>query len=678
MQGPFVTTHQVPPFDKIATEHYQPSIADAVATAKNNIRRISDSEEKPTFENTIVALEHAEDDLTRVLEVFYPMLSALSTPEMMEVSDAVTPLLSEFSTSVILNEKLWVRVKAVHDSVESGEVVLSAIDRRLLDNTYRMFSRNGALLQGKQRERYAQLRLRASELGNLFRQNVLKGINAITIDLQRDEIAGLPEHIIAQARELAANNGKGDDVYAFTIHQPVYMAVMKYAARRDVRERFYRVYTGRNIDGEFSNINVVKETVALRAEYAELLGYRTYADYVLEETMAKTPGHVMDLLNKLSSAYRKEAESEIEALCEIAIANGVNGEIMPWDVSYLFNILRKQRYDYDEQRLRPYFELGNVTEGIFGLASRLYGIRFCENKELPVYHPDVKAYEVFDSDNSFLGVLYADFFTRDTKSPGAWMTEFKRQYISDDGVDSRPVISIVMNFSKPVKDDPTLLTPNEVRTFLHEFGHALHGLLSKVKYESMSGTEVYRDFVELPSQFNENFLHNREFLSTFAHHYKTGDSIPEEEIEKWFASIKFGAGYDCFRQLSFGLLDMAWHTMTTSQALNVGDVASFEYAAIAPVQLLPLIDKSLISPQFGHIFAGGYAAGYYSYKWSEVLDADAFDVFSKNGIYNPETAARFRHAILEKGGSEEPDKLYRDFKGDDPEIDALLRRDGIC
>lgn len=677
LQGAFATPREVPPFDKIDVAHYQPAIEEAIVRARRNIAAICESPEPPTFENTVAALEQAEDDLSRVLNVFYPLTSALSTPEMMEVSDVVTPMLSEFSTSIILNEALWQRVRAVHDAVEAGSMQLQPIDRRLLDNTYRMFARNGALLRGDDRERYASLRLRASELGNLFRQNVLREMNRLSVDLTTADLAGLPDHIVAQARELARSSDKANGIHTFTLHQPVYMAVMKYSERRDLRERFYRLYTSRNIAGDFSNIEVVKESTRLRAEFARLLGYPTYAHYVLEESMARTPEHVADLLNRLSDAYRDAARREIESLQSVAAHYGVEGQVMPWDVSFLFNKLRRERYDYDEQRLRPYFELGAVIGGVFGLAGRLYGIRLEENTALPVYHPEVRAYEVIDADGIFLGVLYVDFYTRDTKSPGAWMTEFKGQHFAPDGSDSRPVISIVTNFAKPVNDQPTLLTPNEVRTFLHEFGHALHGLLTKVKYESLSGTNVYRDFVELPSQFNENFLHNKKFLDTFARHFHTGATIPEEELRKWFDSLTFGAGYDCFRQLSFGMLDMAWHSLDMAEAAAVNDVAAFESKATAPVALLPEVADSLISPQFSHIFAGGYAAGYYSYKWSEVLDADAFAVFEKNGVFDTATASRFRSAILEKGSSESPDKLYRDFKGADPDIEALLRRDGI-
>ncbi|MCM1109627.1 MAG: M3 family metallopeptidase [Clostridium sp.] len=673
--GPFGTPFEVPPFDKIRTEHYEPAIDAAIDAARRGIEAIATNPEPPTFENTIVALERNGADLGRVLGVFGPMLSAMSSPEMMEVSLRVDPKLSEYSSAVTLDARLWDRVRRVYESEEATR--LDGVDRRLLDETYRSFARNGASLEPEKKEELRQKRMRLSELTTVFGQNVLKQLNTITVELSPEEADGLPQHVLDQGAEQAAAAGLSEGRYLFTLHQPTYLAVMKYARRRDVRERFYRLYTSRNTSGEYSNLNIIREIAALRASVAAMLGYDTYADYSLENTMAHTPAKVFSLLDQLREAYGDAARAEVAELEEFARrSEGEGFTLMPWDYSYWFNLLRRERYDFDDQKLRPYFLLDNVIDGVFSLATRLYGVTFRENPSLPKYHEDVRAYEVADSDGTILGVLYTDFFPRETKQPGAWMTEFKGQWTDSDGRDSRPVISIVMNFTKPTASEPSLLTPGEVRTFLHEFGHSLHGLLTRVRYESLSGTNVSRDFVELPSQFNENFLTEREFLNSFARHYKTGEPIPAEDVARIIETSQFGAAYACYRQLSFGLLDMAWHTLRDGEA-GVDDPVGFERRAITPVALLPEVDGAMTSPQFSHIFAGGYAAGYYSYKWSELLDADAFAVFKREGVFNPATARRFRTEILEKGNSEDPAELYRRFRGGEPTVDALLERDGI-
>lgn len=667
----FDTPEQTAPFSKINNSHYLPAIKAGIAKAYKEIDRIVDNTAKPTFENTIVALENSGSDLDRTLNVFYPLLSADSDEEMMQISLEASQLLSEYSTAIALNEKLWQRIRYVYDNKDKYN--LDAEDSMLLQESYEGFARNGALLEGDDREEYRKLSARISELTTLFGQNVLKELNTYEIYLGEEDISGLPENLIEEASAAAKAKGR-DEEYLFTLAQPTYMPFMKYSDKRELREKMWRLYTGRNINGEFSNIDILKEIAETRYRIAKLLGYPTAADYILERTMAKTPSRVYELLDRLRDAYRPAEVKEIDEITRFASElEGEQIELKPWDYSYYANKLKERKFAYSEEELRPYFKLENVIDGVFGLATRLYGLQFKERNDIDVYHPDVKVFEVDDADGSYLGILYTDFFPRDTKRPGAWMTEFKSEWKEPDGKSSRPHISIVMNFTKPTATKPSLLTPYEVSTFLHEFGHALHGLLADTRYKSLSGTNVRRDFVELPSQFNENFLNEKEFLDSFARHYETGEAIPQSLIDRMKSASQFGAAYACLRQLNFGYLDMAFHTVTGP----IESVAEFEKAAGESVMIFPPEDNSLVAPQFSHIFAGGYAAGYYSYKWAEVLDADAFAKFKADGIFNRDTAMSFRHNILERGGMEEPDKLYRRFRGKEPSIDALLRRDGI-
>lgn len=667
----FDTPEQTAPFSKINNSHYLPAIKAGIAKAYKEIDRIVDNTAKPTFENTIVALENSGSDLDRTLNVFYPLLSADSDEEMMQISLEASQLLSEYSTAIALNEKLWQRIRYVYDNKDKYN--LDAEDSMLLQESYEGFARNGALLEGDDREEYRKLSARISELTTLFGQNVLKELNTYQIYLGEEDISGLPENLIEEASAAAKAKGR-DEEYLFTLAQPTYMPFMKYSDKRELREKMWRLYTGRNINGEFSNIDILKEIAETRYRIAKLLGYPTAADYILERTMAKTPSRVYELLDRLRDAYRPAEVKEIDEITRFASElEGEQIELEPWDYSYYANKLKERKFAYSEEELRPYFKLENVIDGVFGLATRLYGLQFKERNDIDVYHPDVKVFEVDDADGSYLGILYTDFFPRDTKRPGAWMTEFKSEWKEPDGKSSRPHISIVMNFTKPTATKPSLLTPYEVSTFLHEFGHALHGLLADTRYKSLSGTNVRRDFVELPSQFNENFLNEKEFLDSFARHYETGEAIPQSLIDRMKSASQFGAAYACLRQLNFGYLDMAFHTVTGP----IESVAEFEKAAGESVMIFSPEDNSLVAPQFSHIFAGGYAAGYYSYKWAEVLDADAFAKFKADGIFNRDTAMSFRHNILERGGTEEPDKLYRRFRGKEPSIDALLRRDGI-
>lgn len=675
-QNPFFeefkgTPHGTAPFDRIDISHYEPAVDRGIKLGLKAIDDIVANPEAPTFENTIVALENSGRELDRVLNVFYPLESALSDDAVMELSVKLTPRLSDYSTSISLNEGLWKRIKAVHDSADTTR--LSAEDKMLLKRTYESFTRNGALLEGADRETYSRLSSRLSELTTMFGQNVLKELNTYKIWLTADDLDGLTESSI-EAAALAAKEEGREGEYLFTLDAPVYMSFMKNSSRRDLREKMYRLYSGRNSKGEYNNILVLKEIAATRLAIAKLLGYKNYAQYKLANTMAATPENVYNLLNSLRDAYRPAQKKEFEELKAYATKfEGHPVDIRPWDYSYYSNKLRNAKYAYDEEEMRPYFELNSVIDGVFGLATKLYGVTFEKNSEIPVYHPDVTAFDVKDKDGSYLGVIYTDFFPRASKRSGAWMTEFKGQHMEADGTDSRPHVTIVMNFTKPTATKPSLLTPYEVETFLHEFGHGLHGLLTKAKYGSLSGTNVLHDFVELPSQFNENYLTEKEFLDGFARHYETGDSIPAELVDRLIASAQFGAAYACLRQLSFGLLDMAWHTITEP----VDDAAKFENDAIESVAMFEPIEGLQFAPTFSHIFAGGYAAGYYGYKWAEVLDADAFAHFKEHGIFDRETADSFRDNILSRGGTEDPAVLYRRFRGHDATIDALLKRDGI-
>lgn len=667
----FDTPHGTIPFSSITPAMMEEAMERGIKTGLEEVDAITASTEAPTFRNTIVALERSGADLDRVLNVFYPLLEADNSDEMNDIAMRMTPKLSDYSTAISLNEALWERIKAVYDRRDSLD--LDTEDARLLQNTYDSFARNGALLRGDDRETYRRLSAELSELTTRFGQNVLKELNAYEVWLTEADLAGLPESSIEGAALAAKEKGREGE-YLFTLAQPTYMAFMKYSSRRDLREKMWRLYMGRNLKGEYDNTEIMKRIAEVRRQIAVLLGHRNYAEYSLEHTMAKTPENVTRLLDQLVEAYRPAQLREFEELG--AYASELEGspvELKPWDYSYYSNKLREARYDFNEEDLRPYFELSQVIDGVFGLANRLYGLTFKENPDIEVYHPEVKAYEVTDGDGSFLGVFYADFFPRASKRPGAWMTAFREQQITEDGTNVRPLITIVTNITKPTETKPSLLTPYEVETFLHEFGHSLHGLMANTRYESMSGTSVYRDFVELPSQFNENFLTKKEFLDGFARHYLTKEPIPQDTIDKMVAAQRFGAAYACLRQLNFALVDMAWHTALAP----VADAVGLERNAGQPVEMFKPEEGALFSPQFSHIFAGGYAAGYYSYKWSEVLDADAFARFEETGIFNPETAASFRKNILERGGTEDPAVLYRRFRGQEPTIDALLRRDGI-
>lgn len=676
-QNPFLhtyhTPHQTTPFNLIQLSDYEPAIREGMRIEDEEIKAITDNPEPPTFSNTVLALERAGQLLDRVTTVLFNLMSAETCDEMEAIAEKMMPELSEHSNNISLNEKLFERIKCVYTQRES--LNLTPEERRLLEKTYDGFIRNGANLSDADKETFRKLSMELSTLTLRFSQNHLKETNKYELVLTSEaELEGLPESIIEAATHTAKEKGK--EGWIITLQAPSYVPFMKYSSNRNLRKELYMAYnTQCTHRDELDNTDIVKLLVNLRMELAQLLGFTDYADYVLRKRMAENSEHVYQLLNQLLDAYTPTAHkevAEIEALAQEM--EGKDFRLMPWDFSYYAEKLKNKKFNLDEEALRPYFELSKVKEGVFGLATRLYGITFRENKDIPVYHPDVQAYEVFDKDGSYLAVLYTDFHPRAGKRSGAWMTEYKEQWIDENGNNSRPHVSVTMNFTKPTAEKPALLTFSEVTTFLHEFGHALHGMFANTHFQSMSGTNVYWDFVELPSQIMENFAVEKDFLNTFARHYQTNEPIPEELVKRIVDASNFNVAYACLRQVSFGLLDMAWYTRRTAFD---GDVKEYEKASWTRAQILPQIDETCMSVQFGHIMSGGYSAGYYSYKWAEVLDADAFSVFKEKGIFNTEVAQSFRDNILSKGGTEHPMTLYKRFRGQEPTIDALLIRNGI-
>jgi len=667
--NPFYTTYQYIPFDHITEADYEPAMLKGIEEEDQEIDRIVNNPDAPTFENTIEAMERSGQLLEKVTTVFFNLLSAETTDFLDELAQKMSPILSEHSNNIMLNEGLFKRVKVVYDDHASDQFVrLNAEQQMLLTNTYEGFVRHGALLSDEQK---AQLRRISAELGVLslqFSQNKLKDTNDFILHITDEaDLEGLPDSAIDLARQTAKEREM--EGYVFTLQAPSYSPFLTYSARRELREKIYKAYnTLCTHANENNNVAIVGKIVNLHREMAQLLGYETYADYALTRRMAEKKENVYQLLNQLIDAYMPTAKEEVEAIRQL------HANLQPWDFSYYANKLKEQRFNINSEMLRPYFELSNVKKGVFGLATRLYGITFTPNMDVPVYHPDVEVFDVKDKDGTFLALLYCDFHPRASKKSGAWMTSFKEQWKEPDGTNSRPQVSIVMNLSKATDTKPALLTLGEVETFLHEFGHALHGMFANSTYRSLSGTNVYWDFVELPSQFMENYSIEPAFLNTFATHYETGEPIPQELIDRIIASRNFNVAYACMRQVSFGLLDMAFYTM--KEEFNA-DLFAFEREAWHRAQVLPAVEGTCMTTQFSHIMAGGYSAGYYSYKWAEVLDADAFSLFQANGIFNTTTAQRFREHILSKGGTEHPMTLYQRFRGQAPTIDALLHRNGI-
>ncbi len=674
---PYDTPHNTVPFDRITLADYEEAMMEGIRREDEQIEKIINNPDEPTFENTIIpedevkGRKHYYDLLSRVESVFFNMLSAETNDEMDALAQKMSPILTKHSNDISLNPKIFERVKYVYEHHRE----LTPEENCLLEKSYEGFVRSGALLDEAGKDRLRKLTEEASMLSLQFSQNVLKENKAYTLHItDEQQLDGLPD----TARDAAQEAAKEHELegWVFTLDAPSYGPFMMYSTQRELRKDLYMARNTLCIkDNDTNNLELCKRLINLRREMAQLLGYDTFADYVMKHRMATKVENVYKLLNDLIEAYKPKAIQEREEVETLAKEEeGVAFKMEPWDLAYYSQLLKKKKYDLDPEMLRPYLELGNVIKGVFGLATRLYGITFKENKDIPVYHPDVKPYEVYDKDGSYLAVLYVDFHPRKGKRDGAWMTEFQGQWIERDGTNVRPHVSLVMNFSKPTEDKPALLRLGEVETFLHEFGHSLHGIFANTRFESLSGTNVWWDFVELPSQFMENFAVEKEFLRTFAFHYQTGEPMPDELIEKVIASRNYGAATACLRQVSFGLLDMAYYTHRDE---FTEDIISFEKKAWAPAIIDEQRMDTCMTVQFSHIMAGGYAAGYYSYKWAEVLDADAFSVFKKEGIFNQATAQRFRDNILSRGGTEHPMTLYKRFRGQEPTIDALKERDGL-
>ena len=672
---PYLTPHDTVPFDRIRLEDFEEAFMEGIRRDNEQIDKIINNPEKPTFDNTIINVDDEKDNyydlLSRTSTVFFNLLSAETNDDMDALAQKMSPILTKHANDIRLNERLFERIKYVHRHHRK----LTAEEKMLLDNCYDGFVRSGALLDAEGKERLRQLTEEASMLGLQFSQNLLKEQKAYTLHITDEaQLDGLPE----TAREAAALAAKERELegWVFTLDYPSYQPFMTYSTQRELRRQMYMARNTVCIhDNTENNLEICKRLINLRREIAQLLGYKTYADYVLKHRMAGNVRNVYKLLNDLIDAYKPTAKKEREELGEA---------LEPWDIGFYSHKLQMKKFNIDAEMLRPYFQLDKVIDGVFGLANRLYGITFKENKEIPVYHPDVKAYEVFDKDGSYLAVFYADFHPRKGKQGGAWMTEYQGQWMEREdvkkpfGADNcknvRPHVSVVMNLTKPTEGKPALLTLGEVETFLHEFGHSLHGMFANTRFESLSGTNVWWDFVELPSQFMENYAVEKEFLRTFAFHYETGEPLPDELINRIVKSRNFMVASACLRQVSFGLLDMAYYTKKDE---FTDDIIPFEKKAWEKAILGEQRTDTCMTVQFSHIMAGGYAAGYYSYKWAEVLDADAFAVFKKHGIFDQQTAQRFRDNILSRGGTENPMVLYKRFKGSEPTIDALLKRNGI-
>ena len=675
MNNPLLTEWKsdfnLPPFDSIKPSHFKPAIEKFIEMAREEISTITDNDEPPTFENTIEALDNTGIRLDEVSSILFNLNSAETNQDIQSAAMDVSPLLSRFTNDITLNRNLFKRVEEIYSKASASD--LNTEQRMLLRKTYRNFINGGAGLEESHRDRFRQINEELASLSLKFEKNVLEETNAFYLHItESDDLEGLPEGIIEAAHEEAVNSGR--EGWIFTLHYPSYIPFMQYSAKRNLREKMYRAYSSRAfLKKRNDNRDIVKKIINLRKEKATLLGFSNYAEYVLQDRMLDTPEKVNNFLDELYNASRDSALRDKSELIEFAIQNGLKGGMEKWDWAYYSEKLKKNKFDIDDETLRPYFNLEKVENAIFKLASDLYGLQFKYEKDLPRYHDDVKTYIVKDNNDKHLALLYLDYYPRKGKSSGAWMTAYRDQYIKD-GKDRRPVISIVTNFSKPSSKRPALITHNELTTFMHEFGHALHGMMTKCNYRSLSGTNVSRDFVELPSQIMENWAYEKEWLDSWARHYKTGEKIPAELILKIKESMVFNEGYACSRQLGFGFLDMAWHTLEKNIET---DIDEFEQGIMIKTELLNHVEGSNMSCSFGHLFAGGYAAGYYGYKWSEVLDADAFSLFSERGIFDIKTADSFRENILEKGGSEEPMELYRKFRGQEPSINALLLRSGF-
>ena len=661
------TPHATPPFDLIKIEHYEPAIETAIAVSRAEIDAIVNNPAKPTFKNTIVAMERQGALLNRILGLFYNLNEADTSEEMEAIALRIQPKLTALSNDVALNPELFARVKAVYEGSRRG---LSDVDEKLLEDSYKSFSRSGAALADDKKEEYRKYTSELSEATLIFGQNALAATNAFSINITNPaQVAELPDFVKeGLAAEAKARGQKG---WTVTLKAPSYGPFMMYSSQRDIKEKLYRAYNSRALGGEHDNSQIIRNITSLRMKIANLLGYKTHADYTLEERMAESAQNVNSFLEELRASTIDFAHKDYATISDYAHSKGLKDKLMPWDWAYYTEKYKSEKYAINDEQVKPYLKLDNVIKGVFLLAEKLYGLKFVLNEQIQVYHPEVKAYEVYDN-NDLLAVLYLDFFPRESKRSGAWMTEFRGTKVID-GEETRPLVSLVMNFTKPTESAPSLLTFDEFTTFLHEFGHALHGMLAKGEYESLNGTNVYRDFVELPSQILENWATEKEYLDMWAVHYQTGEAIPAELVEKIVAAKNYLAAYSNVRQLSFGMSDMAWHTMTEPYA---GEIEPFEMKAMAPVQVTPVVEGTAMAPAFTHIFSGGYAAGYYGYKWAEVLAADAFSLFKEKGIFDPATAKAFRH-LLEQGGQRHPMDIYVEFRGHKPETQALVEAMGL-
>jgi len=690
----FNTKYTSSPFSDIKEEHYLPAFQELVKVAEKEIDEITNNPEAPTFENTIEAMAFSGEQLDRVSNIFFNINSAETNDEMQKIAQDVSPLLTEFSSKISQNEKLFDRIKTVYD--QKDNLSLNEEQKMLLNETYKGFVRSGALLNEEDKKKLEKINMDLSIKSLQFGQNALASTNAYFKHINdKQELKGIPEAILAQYEEDAKE--KGLDGYVITLQYPSFLPALTYAENRELRKELALANGKKSFDGgEFDNQNLIKEIVKLRQEKAELLGYKNYADFVLEERMAKSPEKVFEFLNELLDKAKPFAQKEIEELKSLAKADGIE-EIQSYDHAFYAEKLRKQKFDIDDEELKPYFQLEKVQEAVFGLAGKLFGLEFKEINDIQKYHDDVKTYEIFEvgsgkledgkaekvfdsaqTDNakpeaksqSLKAILYVDYHPRKGKRAGAWMTSYKNQY-KKEGENSRPHISVVCNFTKPTKGTPSLLTFQEVTTLFHEFGHALHGVLADTQYPNLSGTSVKWDFVELPSQFLENFCYEPEFLKTFAKHYQTGEILPDEKIEKLSQSKSFMEGYQTMRQVGLGLLDMAFHSSVSEH--EVTDVKEFENHFTKATQIYPSNPETATAPSFSHIFQGGYSAGYYSYKWAEVLDADAFQYFKENGIFNPEIASKYK-VLLSSGGTKDPMELFKKFRGSEPKVESLLKR----
>lgn len=659
------TPYQTPPFSEIKLEHYEPAIDYAIEINRAEIDAIVNNPEAPTFENTIVAMAESGELLGRVTGVFYVLNNCSTSPEMQQIALNITPKLTAISNDISLNPELFARVKAVYDQRES--LNLDEEDMMLLEETYKGFARSGALLEGEAQELYRQYTTELSNLTLKFGQNALDATNAFTLNITDEaKVAELPDFVKEGLAADAAS--RGEEGWTVTLQAPSYGPFMTYSSQRDIKEQLYRAYNSRAVGGEFDNMENIRKITDLRLKIANLLGYECYADYVLEDRMAENRTTVTGFLDELCDATFDYAKKDVATVAAYAKSLGFEGELMPWDWAYYSEKYKEAEYSINDEQVKPYLQLENVKDAVFMLAGKLYGLTFTQVDNIETYHPEATVYEVKDASDKLMAILYLDFFPRESKRAGAWMTEFRGVSIKD-GVEQRPLVQLVMNFTKPTANTPSLLTFDEFTTFLHEFGHGLHGILAKGKYESINGTSVKRDFVELPSQIMENWATEKEYLDLWAKHYQTGESMPAELIEKLVAAKNYLAAYYNVRQLSFGMLDMAWHTITTPYE---GDVHAFELAALEPTKVLPIAEGCAMGPSFTHIFSGGYATGYYGYKWAEVLAADAFSYFQQEGIFSKEVADKFRYEVLEQGGHKHPMELYVNFRGHKPQTKALI------